>query len=290
MIVIAKYDNRDRITDENILRLNASKTNKKLDILFIGSSYVYSGIIPGTFDSLGLNTFNLGVATSGPYFNELIINDYLSSQPAPGLICIAIAYTTFSEIASDIWDQYPIHRYLDSPVSNEKVFLNYTNAKTYFAMLRKSFKKGSQNFLTGQGGIDTVQLNLIKASKGYNKSLDYCTRLKLEEEEEIFNPYLKSTFNKKKEKKLIELIEKYSVAGINIVVVAPPTFKLKNFFSDKYKEEYQGFISRLKTKNITFLTDIDEKYDPTCFRNTDHLNFKGAKIFSEFLKSKLTTL
>ena len=125
--VFGKYDNTDRYTSKNpnIYRLNIVSNYDNLDILFLGNSHCYSGIIPRMLDSIGVNSYNLGIATAGISFYEIIINDYLLNvNTPPQNIFIYLGPLTFSS-KSDNYIKYPIHRYLDNPISNIEVVLNY---------------------------------------------------------------------------------------------------------------------------------------------------------------------
>lgn len=290
MLSVAQYDNKHKISDDNVLRLMAAESESEIDYLFVGSSYTYSGIIPSVFDSIHLKTFNLGIATSGPFFNEIVINDFLSVHKKPNYILIAIAYTTFSEVASDSWDNYPIHRYLSNSLSNENIFIRYTDTKTYFQMLRRSFKKGTENIFNGKAGFDTLVLSDLKKTKGYFKSIESTSNLKINQERELFTPYLKSNYSERKENALLDLIARLKSRGIKVILLEPPTYQLGNFFSEEYKKRYSEFVYGLSDKSITILKDTVNVYDSSCFRNTDHLNFKGASVYTNYLKKSIKFL
>ena len=290
IVVIAGFDSKHKIVDDNSLRLKAAEKMTKIDYLFIGSSYAYSGIIPAIFDSTGVNTFNLGIATAGPFFNEIVLDDYLSVHEKPNYLFIIIAHTTFSEIASDVWSQYPIHRYLSYPLSNEEVFMRYTSPITYFEMLRKSFKKGTENIFTEKNEIDSAALREIETSRGYFKSIESTGIEKLKDEKEIFLPYLKSIYSDRKEKKLLEIVAKCRKLNIKIILIEPPTYKLQDFFSIDFKNKYSRFMEKLQNDSIKILRDSQNSYDSSCFRNTDHLNYKGASIFTNYVRRNFKSL
>jgi hypothetical protein len=285
--VFSKFDNKN-LDDESILRVTVAKDIKNLDYIFVGPSYVYNGIIPAQFDSLGLNTFNLGQATVGPCFSELLINDYIkASGSKPKNILLSMSYTTFSDVASDAWDKMPLHRYLNFPLSNEQVAGRYANINTYVKLLRNSFKKGLGN-LAGRNAAawNESTRERIRQQKGYAKNLDVYTPSQYLQERQLFLPYLKGAYSYEKEKLFFDIIDHCEKQNIHVVVIEPPTFRLKDFFTDKFKIEYEKMKEKISARGIE-LINPGPGMDSTCFKNLDHLNYKGARIYTGYLVSKL---
>jgi len=280
-LVITRFDNMDVIEDQNALRIKAAGSFKDLDILFVGSSYVYSGVIPAAFDSANIRSFNLGIATTGAYYTNLVIEDFLKAYTTK-TICIGMAYNTFSEIASDIWHLYPIHRYLETPESNESIVVKYGAFSDYFQMFRRSFKKGVKNVFIENGSIDSSIYRDVLANKGYELILDTVTKNVLNKEKHLFEPYLRSVFSEEKKECFFKTINDCMERGVAIVVFEPPTNNLHWYFSKEYIEEYNRFKKELKNKVKVIDCDTSD-FDTSCFRNTDHLNNAGAKKFSAYL-------
>jgi hypothetical protein len=274
-LVITRHDNKGSVADQNALRVKAAEKFNNLDILFVGSSYVYSGVIPACFDSMNIKTFNLGVSASGAYYTDLVIENFLKTGSAK-TICIGMAYNTFSDIASDLWHLYPIHRYFSKPVSNESIVLKYGAWSGYYKMFRNSFKKGIKNIFSGNTSIDSAAYAGVIAGKGCELSEDIVSAAILKKEQHLFEPYKKSDFVDAKAECFLETITKCREKGIQIIVFEPPTNELSHYFSSSYIEKYNSFKRSLKDK-VTVIECDPSAFDRNCFRNTDHLNVFGAK-------------
>jgi hypothetical protein len=285
----------------NIVRIKNAPKYPNLDYLFIGSSYTYSAIIPAILDSTGIKTYNYGIATAGPYFYEVLIDDYIkSSKSLPKHIVFDISLLTFSS-KSDNWSSYPVHRYLNYNLSNEYISVKYNLIDKYFQLLQKSLSKGIANIFHRLKCYYRNEriLNVLKASdpkvceiidsKGFEKVCEYQNKIKEVKEFPIYKSIGNSEFDNKKAEYLKSLILKYSSLGIEIIVIYLPTNNLKNFFADKYKAEFQKFNEELRLNKNVKVIDVDSKlklndYD---FRNTDHINCYGALKISRYICNKL---
>jgi hypothetical protein len=280
-VLIAGLDNRHKISDSNILRIKAAERSGSLDVLFVGSSYVYSGIMTPKFDSAGVSSFNLGIATTGAFYTQLLAEDFLRASNTK-TICISIAYTTFSDLASDVWHQYPVHRYLNPPLSNEKVFLKYGGIESYFQMYRSSFRKGISNIGNKTEGVDSGLLKDIVMTKGYEISCDTVTPELLSDEKKIFEDYRKSIFSERKARVFNAVIDTCIKHGISVILIEPPTYHLRDYFNEQYIKKYNQFKIELK-KRTPIIECNNLVFDDTCFRNTDHMNVNGASKYTMYL-------
>lgn len=272
---LSKYDNTDKLynQDNNIVSLQNKSKFDSLDILFIGNSYCYSGIIPAYFDSIDLKTFNLGIATAGPFFYEILINDYLANcKKKPKSIYLLISPTTFS-LMSDNFLAYPIHRYLENSISNEAATLKYDLYDSYLEMLQKSIKKGYNNFFLKKNVIEKKD-NLFN-NKGFVKVTDTCTDEIIKSTQKLYFPLTNDIFSKKKFNYLLNYAAKFKSQNIEIVFFDLPTNKLQSYINPTFIEEYNKEKNNLR-KQFKFIS-IDSSIASSSFRNIDHLNFNGAK-------------
>jgi len=282
---LSKYDNMDRQynQDNNVASLQNKSKFDSLDILFIGNSYCYSGIIPAYFDNIGLKTYNLGIATAGPYFYEVLINDYLSNcKKKPKSIYLLISPTTFSSMA-DNFLAYPIHRYIDNNISNEQVSLKFGLYSTYLEMLQKSIKKGYKNITTKNCNIEKNE-DLFEA-KGFYKMTDTCTNETITNTEKLYLPLVKDVFSSKKLEYLANYAKELKLRNIEVVFFDLPTYKLKNYLNPVFIADYNAAKENIK-KQFKFVS-TDSSISGNYFRNIDHLNFNGAKWVTKKMVSNI---
>jgi len=284
--IFSQFDNKNK-TETEVLRVTVAKNIKNLDYIFVGPSYVYNGIIPAAFDSLGLNTFNLGQAAVGPGFSELLIEDYIkASGSLPKTIVLSMSYTTFSDVASDPWGQFPIHRNLNFPLSNEVVSYKYAGFKEYIKLLRNGFKKGLVNVISSKTELLESSKGKIFKLKGYSKSMEVYTPAQYASEKKLFLPYLRGDYSNKKEELFLKIVKQYKDQNIRVVVIEPPTFKLKDFFTNEFKHRYKELKGKCAALGID-IVETNISLDSTCFKNLDHLNYRGARFYTQYLISKV---
>ena len=283
-----RFDNIDKEhnNDPNIIRVAAAKHFDSLDILFIGSSASYSGIDPSYFDSLGLHTYNLGIAAAGPYFYELLINDYLQSvKRKPRTIFIQLLPNTFMNETDD-FSNFGIHRYLVYPISNEQIARQYSLWFSYPSLLLKSFQKGVKNILAKGSVSNTVTQQTI-AGKGFYPSDEVTSAAKEQTEARSNSKWKRESFNTVKFNYLVRYIDSIKKQGIEVVLFSVPSNKLPAFFNSDYLHNYQEAVAGLSKQNI-FLDLSAQQLDSSCYRNSDHLNTHGASLVTKNLLENIS--
>lgn len=289
VFVIGQSDNLDKDDkniDQNVLRFGIQKDFDNLDILFAGSSYTYSGVNPIIFDSVGIKSFNTGTATAGPYFTELIIDNYINgAKVKPKSVFYTISPNTFLGNMDNFTD-YPIHRYLNPPVSNFSTVVEYSLYTKYFELLSNSFRKGLKNiFKAKETEIQNeASLSLIQ-NKGFIASKELSTSLKEKSEAKFYAKLIESEFDKGKAEYLLSYVRKLKSQGIEVVFFEIPTNALSQFLNNQCLLDYKEFL-RLAKKEFLVLENTHD-VERLNFRNIDHLNSSGASIVSKNLVSKI---
>jgi len=285
ILIISPFDNLDKsITDNsNVVSLQQKSRFDALDILFVGNSYCYSGIMPIKFDKKNIKTYNLGIATAGPYFYELITNDYLiHTKTKPKFIFVLVSPMTFSNYA-DNFMIYPVHRYLEKQISNEGIVVDYNLEAKYLDFLTKSVKKGLSNlFLNKQKNFDK---ELIE-SKGFIGSIVINNKKSLNNSEHLYLPLLSEEFDTKKFEYMIDYFIKIKEKGIEIVYFELPTNLSNNYFNKTYLKEYNEALKILESKSLLIPNNL--KLENHFFRNIDHLNTEGAKLVTQNLINNIS--
>jgi hypothetical protein len=275
-----RFDNIDRKHNNNPNIIRAVNANRfdSLDILFIGSSGTYSGINPSYFDSIGLHTYNLGVAAAGPYFYELLVNDYLkAASKKPKSVFILILPNTFMN-GTDDFTSFGIHRYLDQPLSNAAVAQKYSGWLSYPSLLLKSFQKGVKNLLPDKKTSTAIAQQTV-SGKGFYPSDEVTTHETERNEAKSNNKWRSQQFDTTRFNYLQRYIQFVQRSGVEVVLFSIPSNKLSSFFNDAYMDEYRRSVSRL-AKEFIFLDLSLQPLDSTSYRNSDHLNTHGASIIT----------
>lgn len=287
VLFLASFDHKDRMTnhDINILKLANMKQFDSLDILFTGSSFCYSGVFNPYFDSLGYKTFNLGTAAAGPYFYQIIIDDYLRNvKKQPALIMMSIAPNTFSSI-SDNFLAYPVHRYINDPLSNEKIATGYNYLAEYPEMEMKSVSKGISNLLNRHSYTSHTTDTGVLANKGFFKSYAVFNPANEKEEAKTYAHIKFDKFDYQKLEHLKSFARSLKERNIQVAFFEIPTYKLRTFFNEKYLAAFEKSKTELQSEFIYF-TD-DSNLPLSCFRSIDHINTQGAMIYTPMLEKKI---
>jgi len=183
-----------------------------------------------------------------------------------------------------------IHYVLD----DDKLFENY---KTYFSLM--SIKEHQflfkNNFKKALKTLIFINLKDIKKYNIINGGYIYY------EADNIVSPNKKYTFPKQRtsDYKYPVDIQKQNVeALLNLInnnkstffiIVRMPVHKSKKIEDE---ELYNDYVNQLKKfKNCTYINFNNQLNLPdSCFGDKEHLNFKGAKVFTPFFKSQILLL
>ena len=299
--IISQFDNLDKsfTKNNNIVSLNIVSNYKDLDILFLGNSYCYSGIQPKILESIGIDSYALGIATAGVGFYRIIINDYLShATDYPKNIFILLSPITFSS-KSDGYVDYPIHRYLKTPIKNSDIVFNYkyynqTNSdkmmvpsnmikKTMdlFLINRRSFKKGLINIyrlITNE--LSTENIILIDPERGFIGNNRIASDGIIFDDKIKYQSLIKDKFQFDKILELEKIVESIKLKGIKVKFFQIPTNKLEESFNIDYLNNYKLSLEYL-SKN-TEIINIDKlDFNKNHYRDLDHLNTYGAELVAK---------
>lgn len=277
VLIISSYDiiESNAIGNRNLKTLRNKNNYDSLDILFVGNSYSYSSINPIYFDSLNISSFNIGIATAGVFFYELLINDYLQNvKKPPEIIFLLITPMTFSS-KSDDFISHPIHRYLEDKISNFDIVFKYTGFESVVPLYKRSFKKGIKNIF--KINISERQNLNLPYYKGHIPSDKIINDKTIKSTEKLYLPFKNDHFNWEKVDLLIKIAENASEKDTEIVFFQLPTNLLDNYFSSEYLASYNKFLLKLKKEHNLILLDSGI-FSEKNYRNIDHMNSSGAKI------------
>jgi hypothetical protein len=265
--------------------IGCSRNYEATELLFLGSSYTYSSMNPQYFDSIGLKSYNLGISGAGVYFTELVLDDYYNAvKIKPKYLIIDISHFAFSD-KSDDFLTYPLHRYLNKPLTHEALLWNYPEyTPKYLELLAKSSKKGLSSIVSAKMNFNDLRC----INRGFYTD-DTAIDQKIEKEDSIKFKFLKDAkFDKSKLSKLSGIAKKYRDKGIKVFWFEAPTQQLKYFFNEQFRKDYEKALSALRRNENMKEFDLNNLiFEREDFRNTDHLNTRGAKKISIAISNHL---
>jgi hypothetical protein len=287
--MLSFFDNIDGNwnVDHNVLKLQNMLNMSEPDIVFVGNSYCYNGIIPRIFEKEGLKAVNLGIATAGPAFMELVIFDYLPNLESPPVaLLFLISPITFSE-SSDNFGVYPIHRYLNNPKTHFTIIREYNYLGNPIGLLKYSVKKGFRNMIslpmlwgTQKRYLKNVD-GLIQQQGFFNVGKNNFSEKEYLRTKNLYEHFENSIIDTMKVTRLKALVEGISDRGIAVIFVELPDNRLREFFNWNYLDKYEYILSEFRENFKVF--SIDTLLDSTHYQNMDHLNSKGAEFVSNHL-------
>lgn len=296
--LLSRNDNTRPLAQESVLRLKVAPEYTELDYLFVGPSFMYAGIDPKPFTQRGYKAFNLGTMDAGPWYCDLIVDDYIATSGSkPQHILFCCSPLMFSNFA-DVWWRYPFHRYLNTPISQEEVILEYRPLRTVHRMYRESAQKGALN-LVWQGD-DPAKIASITQQLhnrlGYTYSDDgspidsantMANPKRFAAQEKIGKTYKDYLFMPRKHTDYLALIEKWQNLGINVTVVEIPTCQTLQYYSSSYQQQYQTVLADLQKMEVDFVSKAEFAHNPLYFGDIGHLNRYGGREYTKHVIKNL---
>jgi len=276
-------DNRAYYSKNNsVLKIQNLKNIDRLDILFIGNSYTYSGIKPSSFDKLGLNAYNIGVQTAGLEFYDLILQDILTQKKDIKVVFLLVSPSTFVN-KSDNYKTLPLHRYLLKPKSTILAMFKYEKLRDHSIMVfRYSIKMGIKNLILYFKSLFIKKNNeypKILVNKGWEQSEQVVDSKIISSTKKYYLDLESQFFDSNKIQILMNLAEQLKSKNITPVFHTLPTNSLKDYFNKDFLKQYNIGVNNLR--NMYYFLDLDKKINKKNFRNIDHLNSFGAELVTE---------
>lgn len=252
-------------------RIKEVKTQKNLDILFLGSSRAYRGFDTRIFSKHGYKTFNLGSSAQTPNQTKILLNRYLENLN-PKMIIYEVYPSTFQFegiesaldlISNDQNDLYSLIMVLK--MNNIKVY------NTFIYSLIKEIINYNKKYL------EPINKNNDKyISGGYvQKKISYYQAYKLKTKKIELNKELFSDF--------LDIISMINNKNIKLILVyAPsPTSNYNRYINNPYFDSVMNSYSVFYNfNNILPLKD-------SFFYDYDHLNQIGVEAFNEKLIERI---
>lgn len=243
------------------------------NILILGNSHPECAIN----DSLIPNTFNLAQSASGYFYDYVKAREILNQNSQIDTIILGFAYSDL-EKKMDKWVD-----------GEEKIkfklrsHLFLFQFKDYFNLLKANPIAVIYN--TPQ----TAYYNLMTKRHGYkylggHKSLRNSEIKKAKELLEGFTPDSTLGLSQYQTKYLRRIYDLCKKKNVQLMLLAPPIHPKLDSIQTPLKEKYNHFAKH-NLPNAMLINHSDLKLPEDHFRDLDHLNYKGAKIYSEYLKT-----
>jgi hypothetical protein len=271
----------------NLKRVFFERQLDSIEVLALGSSQSLYGIDPALFSKKG---FNLANVSQSVFYDKELLLKYLPKMPRLKLVIIPVSYFTFYYQLADTKESWRDFYYLRfwnvkypglSPFDMRNYsFISLYTVQTTIDFARSGFDQNKAKNLHSNGFMtnDTAQ-NATKISDASG-----ILRVKLHE------AIMSKSRSIEVVRDLRQMISSLKGQGIACVLITPPVW---HTYSDHCNKSYLENSAKL-IKSICndygceyFDYFTDPRFELKDFANNDHLNFIGAKRFSEILNSEI---
>lgn len=300
---------RARIT-QHYLELAVKEVNlipEDVKILAFGDSHIHSGVN----DNLYPMFQNRASSGEGYYYNYIKLRDVLSDKRnnIDSIQCIVLAFNSFSFSKRDR-DSIFVSKKMGQFVRNYRcIHQNKNNSPSNFGLpidaeyLKKELftklnlvdKRNFEGFIKNQS-ISNIDIASYKG--GFNEHNDY-NKMIVYNKDFLFERYclnpnqFEQQYQNSIQIKILEMIAQLTFEyRIPLILVNAPCHE--SFYSVVYEklEYYNNSVAEELNKKygVIYLDYLRYPMDDSCFYDSDHLNRKGANIFTPILLDTLTTL
>lgn len=278
---------------------------ENIDYLFVGSSHCYRSVVPTIADEkLGGHSFNCGSSAQKLDGSLVLVKEVLKNN-CPKEIVLDVYYEMIDTIPhserEELTSTYALADYMPFSVNKVMYLLNASSSDYYF----NSFIIGRRNWRKlfdfdyireiwnkkHQKEYKEYEWAKSEFDEGYYAERGYVAFEGQVENVEDNTDSIRIDIDKFTDEwkaELDEIIQICKDKGIKLTVVAAP-LPDKTLSRIENYTDYMKYISELLTsKNVSYFDfNNDElkikELDESCFMDGDHLNSKGAEIYTEVL-------
>ncbi len=276
-------------------KINGLETSfKDIEILALGNSHAYNGIDPRQFD---LETYNMAASNQSLYFDKRITLKHIDSLQKLKYVLISIDQHSLYFSSQGIRDTWLYYDY-DIKYKGKNEFWNDVSHFWLGYTPRIALSIVKDKILNHYSDPQSKKQSedVIKGyMPHYGSDLSSFTPKSVASKAEFFNREVRKS--NEREEILIDLddfLYKLKKRDITPILITLPMYKnIYEYLVKEYLDQNKNDILDItKRHNIEYWDfSNDEKGDDTSlFYNCDHLNEKGAKIFSEKINTKLLEL
>ncbi len=248
-----------------------------VNIVFLGNSHIECDIN----DSIISNSYNF--ARSNDYPEQIYCKVKLLKQSNTHLDTVVIGYDNVimeQDLSNEISGTYSPLYYDQYSVEDIFNILTHSSFKYCVSHFYTPFKFSQIEHILPSSINKSTNITNLKNLGGY----EYLVRDKLQQ-------HISLQKDKKAHKSSFDFLSKYflnktidfcKANNITIILLATPQHHMSKIDTITYKQYHQQNF-----KDLEFYDFRSLQLHDSCFGDLNHLNYKGAKIFSDFLEKEI---
>ena len=248
-----------------------------VNIVFLGNSHIECDIN----DSIITNSYNF--AQSNDYPEQVYCKVKLLKRSNPHLDTIVVGYDNVimeQDLSNEIPGTYSPYYYDQYSIEDISNIIAHSSFKYCVSHFYTPFKFSQIEHILPSSANKSINITNLKNLGGY----EYLVRDKLQQ-------HITLQKDKKAHKSSFDFLSKYflnktidfcKANNMTIILLATPQHHMSKIDTLTYKQYHQQNYKDLKFYDFRSLQLPD-----SCFGDLNHLNHKGAKIFSNFLEKEV---
>jgi hypothetical protein len=272
-----------------------------IDLFFLGASHAYRSFDPEIFDKrLNINSFNIGSSSQNPIDSYYILNEVLRYKK-PKMVVLEVTWLTmegndyeynsatynydFMKFSTNkinyLFNGFELDQYIKANLLSVRYHENYKDSKTVKENIENKF---INKIIPYKHEIMNEEYYKDKGFVASQKEVSYAKLIN----ENQFNDYRGFNFNDRRLNYFKKIIKLCKENNIEIILVTAP-IPIESIRKVSDYEKIHNFISGIAKEDDVEYLDFNLvnrnyiSFRNQCFKDDNHLNFKGAKIMSNLL-------
>lgn len=288
----------------NRLMMNDLYGQQETDIIFLGSSKVYSCINPYIVDEkLKKNTFNLASSGQKMIGSYYLLNEFLTNaKKPPQYVIMDIQYSTFKkeEPSGNMFENYVITDYMKKNLNYWRFFIHAYEPENYFNAICPTYHyRDNFNINTVKTRLENDYFNKFRnyeyfgeyAGKGYRRSEREIGKKigRVLDNTSVQFDEIKNNINEKEYKYFNDIIKLCKQNNIELILVTIPSVDGLYYELNDYEKVYEFYSDIAKKNNIHYYDlNLNKAYtaiknDENDFYDAGHMNITGAEKLTNTL-------
>lgn len=259
------------------------------EVLITGSSHAFTGIDPSTLDCQAYNIAYLGQSL---YYDSQLVLKYLDEMRSLKLLVVPISYQSLEyrlrNNPNDRWREDFYYRYYGIPKEEERdawfdpvdySFIALYGIDESRLYVRNGFRPRIEGKIDENGWGNIGELSNITGEIAKDRIAHHHSIMR----PEVINDNLSALSN---------MFEKVRAKNIAIVIVTTPISQAyaDNISPERYARMQEGIDRLRKSYGVEYFNYfVDRRFTVDDFRDSDHLNARGAEKFSRIIKDDFVT-
>ncbi len=232
--------------------------------------------------------FNFALSSQSVQYDKKILEQYIDSFKEDAIVCIPVSYFTFYRGNPTRATGFRYYYFLDPQYINDfsikeyllyRIFPILASGENKFGLLWRNENSNHQPITENRYEVYELERAGFKRAEVHYKSIEEG----MGEDEELLT------------RDLYEMIEICQRNNLRVVLITTP---LMPAYSDNFSQEFlvefynhvDEAIQLYDVEYFDYSRDEEFIYEHDFFRDTDHLNSVGSKVFMERLKEDLAAI